>query len=65
MSHAPLGLLDGPYHDMNPRGRVIALGDPGFRPTAVGSMLNAAMARVPFLHSHMQVIVARRPDVCC
>jgi len=59
--HQPLGFLDGIYHELNPYGRVIEFEDSRFTPTRLALVLDSLMSRVPFLHTHMQVIVARKP----
>jgi len=59
--HRPLGHMDGLYHELNPLGLLVRFRDWRFRATPLARILNARLSQRPFLHSHMQAVVARRP----
>jgi SAM-dependent methyltransferase len=61
-AHEPLGRMDGFYHELNPFGMLVRFRDWRFTPTALARALNQMFSRRPFFHSHMQVVVARRPQ---
>ena len=61
LHHAPIGHMDGVYHELNPLHLLVRFRDWQFSPTALARFLNTRLKNVPFLHAHMQVIVARKP----
>lgn len=62
LAHQPFAHIDGLYHELNPLGLLVRHKDWRFRVTPAARALNAVLSRHPFLHSHMQAIVARRPS---
>jgi SAM-dependent methyltransferase len=58
----PIGLMDGVFHEMNPWQRVVGFADWAFEPTRFATWLNEFLGRWPYLHPHMQVIVAVKPE---
>jgi SAM-dependent methyltransferase len=61
LAHQPLAHMDGVYHELNPLGLLVGFRDWRFRPTPVARTLDSWLSRRPFVHGHMQAIVARRP----
>jgi hypothetical protein len=62
IEHLPTAEMDGVYHELNPWKLLVRFQDWRFTPTRLASWLNRVLAKRPFLHSHMQAIVARKPD---
>jgi SAM-dependent methyltransferase len=62
LHHQPIGEIDGLYHDLNPFGLLVRFRRWKFYPTSIGRRLNEVLSRRPFLHSHMQAIVAQKPS---
>lgn len=60
--HQPIGHMDGLYHELNPLGLLVGFRDWRFNATPVARALNAGLSKRPFLHSHMQAVVARKPQ---
>lgn len=62
VEHAPLGAMDGVYHELNPFGLLVGWRDWKFSPTPLARFLNRSLSKRPFAHPHMQAIVARKPE---
>jgi SAM-dependent methyltransferase len=62
VEHVPVGAMDGVYHELNPLGLLVGWKDWTFRPRGPAQAINRWLSRRPFVHSHMQAIVARRPE---
>ena len=60
--HQPLAHIDGLYHELNPLGLLVRFRNWRFDVTPWGRALNARLSERPFLHSHMQAVVARKPQ---
>jgi SAM-dependent methyltransferase len=61
LEQLPIGLMDGLYHELNPFGILVGWKDWRFQPRGFAGALNRLLSRRPFLHPHMQAIVARKP----
>jgi hypothetical protein len=61
LAHQPIGNIDGVYHELNPLGLLVRFRNWRFDVTPLGRALNEALSRRPFLHGHMQGVVARKP----
>lgn len=61
LEHRPLAHMDGLYHELNPLGLLVRFRNWKFEAGPLARALNARLSRRPFLHSHMQAVVARRP----
>jgi SAM-dependent methyltransferase len=61
IEHRPVGHVDGVYHELNPLGLLVGFDRWRFDVTPWGRALNERLSRRPFLHSHMQAVVARKP----
>jgi len=61
IEQAPVGAMDGVYHELNPLGLLVGWKDLKFEPRGPASLINRWLSRRPFAHPHMQAIVARRP----
>lgn len=61
VAHEPLGGMDGIYHELNPFGLLVGFRNWTFSPGRVARFLDARLSRRPFLHAHLQAIVARKP----
>lgn len=61
VEHAPVGTMDGVYHELNPMRLLVGWKDWGFRPRGPARRINRWLSRRAFTHPHMQAIVARRP----
>lgn len=61
LAHRPTALMDGVFHELNPLGLLVRFRDWRLTPTPLARALNDRLARRPFLHSHMQAVVARKP----
>ena len=59
----PTAIMDGVYHELNPWKSLVRFADWQFQATNFAERLNDALAKHPFAHSHMQAIVARKPDM--
>jgi SAM-dependent methyltransferase len=59
--HVPIGMMDGIYHDLNPLGLLVKWRNWKLEPSRVAELANKLLAKQPFLHCHMQAIVARKP----
>ena len=62
LEHVPLGSMDGVFHELNPLGVLVRFHRWRFHPTAIASWLDRRLAKHPFLHPHMQAVVAVRPS---
>jgi len=60
--HQPVAHMDGVYHELNPFGLLVGFSDWRFSATPLARALNASLSKRPFLHSHMQAVVARKPQ---
>ena len=61
LEQAPVGTMDGVYHELNPLGLLVGWRDWKFSPRGPARRINDWLSRRPFAHPHMQAIVARRP----
>lgn len=62
VEHVPVGAMDGVYHELNPFGMMVGWKNWTFHPRGPARMINRWLSRFPFAHSHMQAIVARKPQ---
>lgn len=60
--HGPIGMMDGLYHELNPFKLLLRFKHWQFHGCRTAYCLNRCLSKHPFLHSHMQVIVAERRD---
>lgn len=60
-AHLPVAIMDGVYHELNPFGLLVKFVGWKFHPTWIARQLNSIMMKRPFMHAHMQAIVARKP----
>lgn len=61
VEHLPHGVIDGLYHELNPLRLLVKFRHWKFFVSPIGRRLNELLAKRPFLHCHMQLIVARKP----
>lgn len=61
VEHRPSAIIDGLYHELNPKEKLVKFKDWEFSPTTIGSKVNNVLALAPFFHPHMQLIIARKP----
>ena len=61
IEHRPHAVIDGIYHELNPFGFLVKYRRYQFHPTLIARWLNKWLSRRPFFHSHMQLIIGRRP----
>lgn len=61
IEHMPIGTMDGIFHDLNPFGLLVKFRNWRFYPSPVATLAAGWLSKRPFLHSHMQAIVARKP----
>jgi SAM-dependent methyltransferase len=59
--HLPIGTMDGIYHELDPFGLLVKWRNWKLEPTRVATLVDEVLSRRPFLHCHMQAIVARKP----
>jgi SAM-dependent methyltransferase len=62
LEHVPVGGMDGVYHELNPLGLLVGWKGWKFTPRGPARAINHWLSRRPFVHPHMQAIVARRPE---
>jgi hypothetical protein len=60
LEHLPLSEIDGIYHELNPLKLLVKFRNWKFKVSHVGYVLNDFLSKWPFLHCHMQVVVARK-----
>jgi len=60
VEHQPLDHIDGLYHELNPFKLLIKFNKWEFKVSRFAYCLNEALMAIPFLHCHMQVIIARK-----
>lgn len=65
IEHLPLDHMDGLYHELNPFKLLVKFRNWDFTASQIGIDLNQALKKTPFLHCHMQVVVARKPYNNC
>lgn len=61
IDHHPLSEIDGVFHELNPFKLLVQWKNWKFRVSFIGRLLNEFLKKTPFRHSHMQIIVARKP----
>lgn len=57
----PSAVIDGLYHELNPKYIFVTFKDWKFYPNILGRLMNASLSTIPFFHPHMQLIVAQKP----
>lgn len=62
VEQVPVGAMDGVYHELNPLGLLVGWRYWTFRPRGPARLINRWLSRRPFVHPHMQAIVARKPE---
>jgi hypothetical protein len=62
VEHVPVCAMDGVFHELNPLGLLVGWDGWKFSPRGPARMINRLLSRRPFVHPHMQAIVARRPE---
>lgn len=62
LRHTPIGHMDGVYHELNPLHLLVRFRNWRFRPSGAARFLNTRLSQLPFLHAHMQAVVARKPS---
>lgn len=63
VEHIPLSHIDGIYHELNPFKMFIKFENWDFKVSSMGRYLDQALMKIPFLHCHMQAVVATKPWV--
>jgi len=61
--HLPVAIMDGVYHELNPFGLLVRFVGWKFHPTWIARYLNSILMRRPFVHPHMQAVIARKPKL--
>ena len=62
VEHNPIAVIDGIYHELNPRQRFVKYENLQFKPTFFGSLMQNAFSLIPFFHPHHQVAIVRKPQ---
>ena len=61
VAQQPTALMDGIYHEVNLFHGLVGFKNWHFTPSRLGRWLNTFLSRWPYVHPHMQAIVARKP----
>ncbi len=59
--HLPNQVIDGFFHELNPKQKLVQITDWQFKASKPVWFLNRLLGRWPFFHPHMQLIVGRKP----
>lgn len=62
VEHGPMATFDGIYHELNPFGLLVRWENWKFHPTSLAKWLHQRLKTRMFLHPHMQVVIARKPE---
>lgn len=62
LEHSPIAIIDGMYHELNPRKAFVKYDNRQFIVTRTGRILNSLFSKIPFFHSHHQVAIVRKPS---
>ena len=61
LEEKPFALIDGIYHELDPLHIFVKFSHWKFDPEDF--WLNRLLAKIPYLHSHMQIVVVRKPHI--
>ncbi|MDB5183174.1 MAG: hypothetical protein JWO47_958 [Candidatus Saccharibacteria bacterium] len=61
VEHNPVAIIDGVYHELNPKHKLVKYEDRQFIPTTMGKLVNKTFSAVPFFHPHHQIAIVRKP----
>ena len=61
IEHRPIYEVDGLYHELNPKQMFVKYEKKQFILNTPGKVLNKTLSLVPFMHSHHQMAIVRKP----
>lgn len=61
VEHAPIAVIDGLYHELNPGQRFIKYKNRQFYPTKTGNIMHRLLSPMPFVYTHHQLAIVRKP----
>lgn len=61
IEHQPIAVIDGLYHEFNPRKKLIKYEDRQFVVSPTGKVVHKLFSMKPFFHSHHQLAIVRKP----
>lgn len=62
VEHRPAYEIDGLYHELNPKQIFVKYQNRQFIINTTGKILNKSLSLFPFVHSHHQLVIARKPE---
>lgn len=61
VEHQPIAVIDGLYHELNPKNKLVTYENRQFVVSPMGKLLHKTLSAWPFTHTHHQLAIVRKP----
>jgi SAM-dependent methyltransferase len=61
VEHQPIAVIDGLYHELNPKGKLVTYENRQFVVSPMGKLIHKTLSAWPFTHTHHQLAIVRKP----
>ena len=62
IEHTPIYQVDGLYHELNPKQKLVKYEKKQFILSRIGKVVNSTLSQIPFAHPHHQMAIVAKPS---